>query len=168
MSGLATRVLSSLVRARLSRVDDSGDVQRVQVQAHGEPRDADHLLPFGLACRPPLDSRGILLSVGSAFDHLVALGLALARYRPRDLDDGDVTLYSAHDARIDLRSSGVAVKGNMTVDGDVDADGYKAGGAPGLSGVVSIPTPGGAATLTYKGGVLTATGGAAVFVPSGG
>jgi len=165
-AGIVNRILSNVLRARVSRVDDSGDVQRVQIHEHGVPLDVDHLLPFGFACHPPKESRGIVASVGGSFEHLVALCLSLARHRPRDLAEGDATVYDAHGHRIDLDADGVAVNCDTTVDGAVDATGYKCGvGFTGVSGVVSIPTPGGTALLQFKGGILTQVAGTATLTP---
>ena len=145
-------------RARVARVDDSGDVQTLQVEFHGEVKpDVPHALPYGLAVGLPKKSIGLLTRVGAAADNLVAWAMNFARHRPRDLSEGDVTLYSGHSSRVDLRDHGVDVKGNTDVDGTVNADGYKTCGIAGKSGTLTLTDTQSASVwvLTFKGGLLT-------------
>jgi len=97
-------------------------------------------------------------------DHPVAVAVSDRRIRPTDLEKGDTALYSAHEARIDLKADGAHVKGAGGLDSKA---GFKTDGHAGLSGqvVITIPPAGGVATLTFKGGLLTAASGAAVFTP---
>lgn len=112
--------LADLVRrARITRTDDSGTVQRVQVDVQGDPtHEFEHLQPYGLTGVPPVGARTLLLAVGAAWEHLVALVTGHTD-RPRDGMPGDVTLYSAHAARIGLRASGVAITGDATIAGSL-------------------------------------------------
>ncbi len=183
---IATRLLGSVRRALVRLVDDDGTVQKVQVEARsGESiPDVDHLQPYGLTGNPPLGARTLLLMVGGAWDHVVALATGHTD-RPTGLGAGDVTVYSGHDARLDLRDDGTTVKGpqlvvegdlhvdgdsttdgNTTVEGYTDSgDGFKVNGTPGLTGTITVTvTPPGSTLfqLTLKGGIVTgyADGGA--------
>ncbi len=175
--GVATRVLGMVRRAIVRLVDDSDTVQRVQVEARaGETvPDVDCLQPYGLTGNPPVGARALVVNVGSAFDHVVAL-LAGHTDRPTGLGAGDVTLYCGHDARVDLRDDGTTVKGpRLKADGPVDAGGgFKKGGTPGASGtlVITIPAPPpappapplGVATVVVMGGIVTSVSGTGVCV----
>ncbi|MBP7149459.1 MAG: phage baseplate assembly protein [Acidobacteria bacterium] len=152
-------------RARITRTDDSGAVQRVQVDVQGDPtHEFDHLQPYGLTGVPPVGARTLLLSVGAIWEHLVALVTGHTD-RPRDLASGDVSLYSAHPARVDLRAAGTTVQGPMlTAKGYTDAEGgFRKAGAVGKTGtlvwqVVKPGPPPSTATIlteTYTGGIVT-------------
>lgn len=161
--GVATRVLGSVRRAVVRLVDDSGPVQRMQVEVHaGEPiPDVDHLQPYGLTGRAPVEARTLLLLVGAAWDHVVALATGHTD-RPRNLAPGDVTLYSGHEAAVDLRTDGTTVRGQrLAVAGHVDsAGGFKADGTAGATG--PLKTVDGKALLVngqpvkVKGGLIVA------------
>jgi phage gp45-like len=108
MSRNADRADAMRVRANL--VDDTGDVQVLQVEEHGSPiPDVPHVLPYGLAVGLPRKAQGLLSSIGGAWDHLVAWGFLFAAHRPKNLAEGDVTLYSGHGIRIDLRDGEVNI-----------------------------------------------------------
>lgn len=151
-------------RARITRTDDSGTVQRVQADVQGDPtHEFDHLQPYGLTGVPPTGARALLLAVGAAWEHLVALATGHTD-RPTGLSSGDVTLYSAHEARVDLRAAGTTVQGPMlTSTGYTDAEGgFRRAGAIGLTGTLKFT----AVTLippetivllqmSFSGGILT-------------
>ena len=142
----------------------------------GEVRDGVELFePAGLTHIPtasPPDGKGaecIVGNVGDAPDHPVALVTSDRRIRPTDLAEGDTSLYRDQTTRIDLTSAGTTVKGpKLAVEHFVDSvEGYKTGGAAGLTGIITITIPptGGVATLTVKGGLITECSGAAVLTP---
>jgi hypothetical protein len=159
--------LAGLVRGFVRLVDDSGQTQRFQVEAQGEPiPDVDHLQPYGLTAVPPLGARTLLATVGRAFDHVVALVTGHTD-RPTGLAPGDVTLYSAHASRLDLRATGALLKGlRLLIEtGHVDsANGYRTAGAAGLTGTLTIrgtpplpapPVPVVILTARFAGGIIT-------------
>jgi len=164
-------------RAIVRLVDDSGSVQRVQVEARaGETiPDVDYLQPYGLTGNPPVGARALVVNVGSAWDHVVAL-LAGFTDRPTGLASGDVTLYSAHAARVDLRADGTRVQGPLLkADGSVDAGGgFRKGGVPGTTGtlVITVPAPPsvppapplGVATIAVAGGIVTSVSATGICV----
>ena len=109
--GLTTRVLGDTRLARVIQVDDSGDVQLLQVESHdgeGVP-DVPHLQPYGLTACPPKEARTLAKLIGGAWDNVVALFTTHGPHRPRNLKAGDVTLYSGHGVRVDLRAGGVVI-----------------------------------------------------------
>lgn len=149
-----TRLLGMVRRAIVRLVDDSGAVQRVQVDARaGEAvPDVDHLQPYGLTGNPPVGARTLLLCVGAAFDHVVALVTGHVD-RPRGLGPGDVTLYSGHASRLDLRSGGATVKGpGLTVEGDASIRGSAT-----IAGSATVLGTLSAASVTTAGAVSAAS-----------
>lgn len=152
--GTATRLLGMVRRAIVRLVDDSGTVQRVQVEARaGETvPDVDHLQPYGLTGHPPVGARALILTIGAAWDHVVAL-VAGHTDRPKGLGSGDVTLYSGHAARLDLRADGATVQGpRLVVEGDANVKGSATvGGSAIVQGSVT------AASVVASGAVSAAS-----------
>ena len=156
-----TRLLNLTRRVRVNRIDDSGDVQTLQVESHGAPiPDVPHALPYGLAVGVPKKAVGLLHMIGGAWDNVVAWAFSVPAHRPRDLSEGDVTLYSKHAARVDLRSAGTTVKGAKldVADGYCNAKtGFKTNGSAGVTGTAVFVDgfTGGTMTIILKGGIVT-------------
>ena len=82
-------------RALLSKLDDSGSQQLVEVKALtgqtvGEAVRSQH---FGLSSHPPKDAEGLVLMLGGGADRAHVLGLEHPPSRPRNLPEGATRLY---------------------------------------------------------------------------
>ena len=138
MAPLARRILLAIGVGQVRRVDDAGDLQRVQVSMlAAEDRDrVERYQPYGLSAHPLPGAEAVVVAIAGNRDHPVVIALDDRRHRPRDLQPGEVCLYS-HIAgqRVTLLADGtiriegaaiqligpVAVTGDVTVSGDVTA-----------------------------------------------
>ncbi|WP_022722940.1 phage baseplate assembly protein [Rhodopseudomonas sp. B29] len=89
-------LIGSLRRATVQRVDDSG-TQQILKQMTGLKSESfeDVYRPqmHGLSSHPPKGSEGVFLALGGRSDRLLALGFEHKDCRPRDLPEGNATLY---------------------------------------------------------------------------
>jgi len=165
---MARRAIS---RGIVTAYDDTGDVPLCQVQVGPDASEAipdlECLQPAGLSHVPTAASDGhgaeaVVAETSAGLD--VVSGLSDRRRRQKGHSAGDTVLFGTHhataadNARVECLTAAVAVKGKpLTVDSTCDASGYKAGGTAGKTGVKTIVTDAGTLTLTFKGGILTAT-----------
>lgn len=101
------RIRALAARASLTRVDDSGLSQQVQITVlAGERLDqVVRLQNFGLSANPPAGSTALLISLGGSRTHCVVLGADHAS-RPRDLLSGESQQYNQWGDCVYLRESG--------------------------------------------------------------
>lgn len=109
MSSQIQRLRQIVSRAKLSRVDDSAGIQRVQVTGLSGARDkVQRIQNFGLSSRPVAGARVIVLAIGGDHDNLVAVAVDDPDSRPTGLDEGETAIYNAHGAVLLLDKDGVA------------------------------------------------------------
>jgi len=167
MIGMLRNLIS---RAVVKRVDASTKIQTIQVEVlAGEIRDQiEHFEPFGFSSHPPPGAEAIILDVGGAADHSVAVVVADRRYRPTDLAQGESAIHDDSGNELKIGASGVETNCDVDVDGDVIASGnYRRGADAGISGnlVVTLAAPNvGVLNVTISGGIVTNMAGAGVFV----
>lgn len=169
--GTTTRLMGAVRRGYVTLLDDSGDVQtgQVEIRASEPSPDVEFLQPPGLTCNPPRRTKALLMTVGAAWEHLVAFLTGDSASRPRNGSDGDTALWDYHGHVLLLRNSGAAlncaldVTGDTSVSGTVDAGAYKAGGTAGKTGTLTItiaaPAPPGVAIIAIKKGIITSASG---------
>jgi len=94
-----------LSRAVLRAIDDAGGFQLIQVGIRqGELRDGvEHFQPYGFAFRPHAGAQAVVAYLGGCGNHPVALVVADPRHRLRDLETGEVALYTDEGDTIVLR-----------------------------------------------------------------
>lgn len=139
------RVLVS--RAVLALVNDAAKLQGVQVTLLDEETrsEIERFQQYGFSCHPLEGAEAIVLAVGGSRSHMVALSIDDRRYRKKDLEPGEVALYTdegdyvlfkrgrivevkagtkvlvdAPDAEF---TGNVLVKGNLHIEGDTTCDG---------------------------------------------
>jgi phage baseplate assembly protein V len=116
---LKRRVMLSIGRATLSRVDDGAGLQRNQVTLlAGETRDnVERVQPFGFTSVPLPGAECLVVCVGGNRDHPVIMGVDDRRYRPTGLDAGDVCIYSPQSGhRITLKADRtIEIEGDILV-----------------------------------------------------
>lgn len=155
--------------ARQLRVDDSGDLQIMQIEGLlGELRDdVPRIGEWGIASTPPADSQLVVIALGADRGQLVVIGVEDRKTRRKNIPAGAVELYSAHaTARIRIDAAGViSIDGTqlngttgpvvLNVTGAVTVN---ASGAASVTAASASVTASGAATVT-AGGAATITGG---------
>lgn len=102
MGGLVNLARSIAVKARV-RLASQGPVERVQLETPGGvTQDVERFENFGFAsaCLPGCDSVRFLACGTTP----VALGSHDRRYRPTDLQPGDVCMYNEHGDRVTLHA----------------------------------------------------------------
>ena len=107
MSGLARRLQLLMGRAALKLLLKSGAVQ-VEL-AGGELRDAERLQAFGLATRPPVDSKALVLFPAGDRARGVAVVIGDNGDKASSLEDGEVRIYNDHGADLLLKADGTVV-----------------------------------------------------------
>lgn len=91
-------------RGEVRRTDDARRLRRVQINLlRGETAEMEHAEPYGYTARPLPGAEAIAAAVGGARSHLVALLTPDRRYRPTDLQDGEVCLYTDEGDQIRLK-----------------------------------------------------------------
>jgi phage gp45-like len=139
---LVARALHMFGRGRLTVVDDTGSIQKVQVETAeldqaGATSIIDGvrvLLPYGVASNPPLGSETLLARLFGNPGMGIALGAHHPASRKKDLSPGDSALYDLRGAYVWLTPQGLVVDGAglpatirnvgaLTIDGDLHVTG---------------------------------------------
>lgn len=112
--------------ARILRVDDSGDIQLVQLEGLiGEIREGvQRLGEFGFASNPPPDSQAVLASLGGSRGTLAVVATEDRASRPKNLPSGASELYASDGTRVRVNPDGtILIDGDsiaIVVTGDAD------------------------------------------------
>lgn len=131
----AQTVRNAISRAVVALVDDSRKVQEVQVDLlDGETRDkVERVQNYGFTSVPMGGAEAIVIFVGSSRDHGVAVAVDDRRYRLKDLQAGEVAVFTDQGDKIVLKRGGtieitastkvsivsdVEISGNLTVNGN--------------------------------------------------
>lgn len=104
---------------RMTTVDDSGEVQHMQVTegAAGAgfiDRVIDkvrRITEFGFASVPPVDSEVVMIRRGGDRSCSIVIGTSHRPSRPKDLQPGDVAIYDVRGAIVKLTAAGVEIDG---------------------------------------------------------
>lgn len=147
--------------ARILRVDDSGDLQVMQLEGFvGEIRESvPRIGQWGFASNPPLDSQAVVLATGADRGQLVVIGVEDRRTRPKNLPVGTAQIHSIGGNRVTCKPDGTieifGTVGNLTINpaGAITINGLSLTVA--ASGAVSI-TGGAAVTINGSSVVLGA------------
>ena len=101
LAPLERKIILLLNRAivKIVTADTSGDHQRFQITAlAGETLNGvERLQEYGLETYPLKDAEALLASLGGDRSHPLILVTPDRRYRPVDLEEGDVAIYTAQD-----------------------------------------------------------------------
>jgi phage baseplate assembly protein V len=111
----ANRLGNLIIRAVVTLTQDSPLCQTVQVTGRdGEVKDKlEHLHPYGLTSRvrrPDGGHGAETLVIAIDRDHRVALPAMDRRYRPRDIEEGEVVLHDWRGQVVHLRADGILVE----------------------------------------------------------
>jgi len=139
------KMKSMLLRGVVQRVNESTLMRELQLKILADDDDdgVEHYDPFGFSARPVEPNaagaaEAIVAALGADPSHNVVLVVADRRFRPTDLEEGEVVLYDDGGAYVKLSKSvftdlagqkGVAIKGGDFVaigDGEAPASSYLA------------------------------------------
>lgn len=112
---LYRRIMMMVGRGRVTVVDDTGAVQKVQLDflsplevRDGTPR----LLDYGFTSYPPSNTDAVVLFVGGDRSNGVIIATGNQTFRLKGLATGDVALYDSRGQSITLTATGIVVNGN--------------------------------------------------------
>jgi len=88
-------VHGTLRRALITKVDDTGNQQLVNLQAlkADSPQKVVRVLPHGFSSNPPINAEGIFKSLGGRSDRGMFIGGEHYQYRQKNLTSGAAVLY---------------------------------------------------------------------------
>lgn len=117
---LVRRVQMMFGRARISYVDDSGPVQKVQVRVSALETSDNRLrlAEFGFSSNPPIDSDALFLGISGDRSAVAAVATNHQPSRPRGLQSGETMLYSQDGKSVYMTAAGgivVEAKGQDVV-----------------------------------------------------
>lgn len=105
---LKTTVMLLNGKAVVKAVDDSKDIQEVQLSAlAGESLDKiPRVQDFGFSSNPPLGSEGIILSLGGSRENVVAIKVDNRVVRIKNLASGETVIFTDDGTFLHLKKSG--------------------------------------------------------------
>ena len=97
--------LSSIVRGTVSLIDSAKKLRRLQVRlTAGESKDGvEHFEPYGFTSSALAGAEAAFAFVGGDRSHCVAVVVTDRRYRPSDLVDGEVCLFTDEGDQIRMK-----------------------------------------------------------------
>lgn len=107
LNPLGRRIRLLISRGVVELVNDSLKCQGLQVSLLAdEVRDAERFEDYGMTSHPEAGAEVLFLSVGGNRSHGIVARVLDRRYRPLDMDEGDVCLYNRNGERVYLEDSG--------------------------------------------------------------
>jgi phage baseplate assembly protein V len=109
---LSRRLLSMVGRGRVTAVDDTGNVQMVQVKFNdGELRDnTPRLAEFGFTSFPPNGTDMVVLFIGGDRSNGVAIASGHIQTRMKNLQAGESAIYDSIGKYIYLTQTGIVIE----------------------------------------------------------
>jgi phage baseplate assembly protein V len=113
MESLFWSLMRSLGRGRLSRVDDGGAAQLVQMQlSQSETRDrTPRLAEYGFQSNPPAGSDAVAVFLGGNRTNGIVIACGNQQYRVRNLAPGEVCVSDDKGQSVYLSAAGIVVNG---------------------------------------------------------
>ncbi len=110
-------IRAMLRRARVSKVDDSGSQQLVDLNGMkgDQPRKVFRPQGFGLSSNPPADSEGVILALGGRNDRALYFDGGHQQYRPVNTAVGGTILYDGSGQAISLVQRALRIVGGDTI-----------------------------------------------------
>ena len=110
---LAQRILSNVLRLRITTTEDGGAMQKLQVKLNDLQMvdNVPHAFHFGLSSVAPDGSDAIVMFVGGDRGNGVVLGTNHANSRPKNLAAGESALFNQVGVKIYLSSAGLVIEG---------------------------------------------------------
>ncbi len=157
---LKTRLANMMARAVVSLVDDSKKMQILQlgVLADETRDDVERVQNYGFTSVPLSGAEAVVIFVGGRRDHGLAIAVDDRRYRIKNLESGEVAIYTDEGDSIVLKRGGnievnastkvtitsplVEMSGALTVAGEVTGNGIALSTHthPETGGTTGVPT----------------------------
>jgi phage baseplate assembly protein V len=133
------KAVLAIGRAIVRLVDDSGELQRVQVDMLADETidDAERYQDYGFASRPKPGAEGVYLALGGVRGNGVVIAVADRRYRLTGLQEGEAALHDDQGQAVHLKRDGIRIETPFKVEVEAAGD--------------VLVTAGGAATVTSAG-----------------
>jgi phage baseplate assembly protein V len=132
---LYTRIVNLFARGTVKSAKSDKKLQLLQLDLLADETldDVEHFEPFGLTAVPEEGAEVLVVSIGGKRDHAIALVATDRRYRPRNLQSGEVCLYGKNGQTIVMKANGdievtpksgqkVIVNSDVQVTGDLACD----------------------------------------------
>lgn len=134
---IARRIRMMVARAVVRGMDESGGLRRLNISILAdEVKDGvEHFEAYGISSRPLPDAEALVVFLGGNRDHAVALSVTDRRYRPKDLEPGEVVIFDDQEQEIRIKRDGIFItttrpdgvnitttKATVTATGDVSVD----------------------------------------------
>lgn len=105
---LVNRVQLMIGKALLEAVRDTDEIQLVKVSGLEDEiqEGIEHVQPYGLTGNAPAGSECVIVFVGGNREHGVAVVIGNGEYRPKNLQAGEVALWSKFGKNIHLNKGG--------------------------------------------------------------
>lgn len=135
LSPLWRRLRLLVSRGVLQMTEDETSLQNVQVTLLGEsPAWAERFQQYGYTAVPHVGAEALVVAVGGARAHLVAVAVDDRRYRMASLKSGEVAIYDDLGQSVHLTREGIVIKGAglplafvdcplVSMDGDLEVAG---------------------------------------------
>ena len=106
---LANRVANSIARAVISLVDDTKQMQSLQIAVLADEAldDAERLQQYGFTSVPLTGAEVVAVFPNGDHGHALVIATDDRRHRPTDGDAGDVTIYNSAGAQVRLRGADI-------------------------------------------------------------
>lgn len=121
-------VMLAFGRGRITFVDDSGAVQKLQVR-FGSMEIIDNMPAphdYGYTCHPPIGSDVFASFLGGNRSNGLVVSIGSQAYRMKNLASGEVAIYDALGQSVHLTQSGIVINGAglpITINGDIHLNG---------------------------------------------
>lgn len=110
---LKRRVMLMVGRAIITAIDDSKDIQQLQLKIYADEvkDEVEHFQEFGFRSHPPIGSEAIIFALGGNREHGVVIG---TEHRPSHagipvLDEGDCVVYNKNGKYIHIVGDNIDV-----------------------------------------------------------
>lgn len=116
---LANRIRNMLARVYVAGIDDLKMVQTLQVEGleRDETREGvERFQNYGFTSVPLAGAEGIALFIGGVRDHGIVIAVDDRRYRLRNLEDGEVAMYTDEGDSIVIKRGGIVQVNATTIE----------------------------------------------------
>ncbi len=150
VAGLQRRIANMVVRVVVDSADDSKKLQLLKLKLLAdETKDGvERFQDYGFTSVPEEGAEGLVLCIGGRRDQPVAFVVDDRRYRPRNLQSGEVAMYDKSGSLIVFKANGdieltpssgvLRFTGDLEVDGAVSATGNVAADGDVTAGAISL------------------------------